>query len=213
MYASTAYRLPSTVLASKVLKLLGGIGLLFISVFMLIGVLAGGGKDHGLFVDIFVFGLAVVLPGVAGLTLLRQHLRRSLPSGAGGADALRRQTWESEILKLAERKGGRLTVVEVVADTVIGAEDAEETLGILVGRGMAEPEVTEGGLIVYRFPDVQLLKDKNSLVVVEPYQDGGHGFISEKTGTIDYQLVLDAKDKALVFLERHLKGTAKKTTP
>lgn len=126
---------------------------------MTIGLIASK-AEQSLGIQIFVFGIAVVLPGVTGLNLLRQHTRRSMPSGPGGADLLRRQTWESEILKLAERKGGKLTVVEVVADTIIGAEDAEATLGILVGRGMAEPEVTDGGLIVYRFPDVEQLKDK-----------------------------------------------------
>lgn len=126
---------------------------------MTIGLIASKG-DQTLGIQIFVFALTVVLPGATGLHLLRQHVRRSLPSGPGGADVLRRQTWESEILKLAEKKGGRLTVVEVMADTIIGAEDAEATLGVLVQRGMAEPEVTEAGLIVYRFPDVQQLGDK-----------------------------------------------------
>jgi hypothetical protein len=143
-------------------KLLGGIALLFLAAFMFIGAMAGGGDKISTGMRVFVFAITVLLPGSVGVNLIRQHLRRSLPSNAGGADALRRQTWESEILKLAERKGGKLTVVEVVADTIIGAQDAEETLGVLVGRGMAEPEVTEGGLIVYRFPDVQQLKDKGS---------------------------------------------------
>ena len=143
-------------------KLLGGIGLLFISAFMFIGFMAGGAANQSPAIRLFAFAISCLLPGAGGVHLLRQHLRRGLPRGAGGADALRRQTWESEILKLAERRGGRLTVVEVVADTIIGAQDAEETLGAMVGRGMAEPEVTDGGLIVYRFPDVQQLKDKES---------------------------------------------------
>jgi len=143
-------------------KLAGGIALLMVSVFMLIGFLAGGGATHGVGIRIFTFLLTVALPGGAGLSLLRGHLRRSLPSGSGGADALRRQTWESEIVKLAERKGGKLTVVEVVADSVMSADDAEEVFKDLVGRGLAEPEVTDGGLIVYVFPDIKLLKEKNA---------------------------------------------------
>lgn len=143
-------------------KLVGGIALLMVSVFMLIGFMAGGGGAQSLGIRIFTFLLAVGLPGAGGLTLLRGHLRRSMPSGGGGADALRRQTWESEIVKLAERKGGKLTVVEVVADSVMSADDADEVFKDLVGRGLAEPEVTDGGLIVYVFPDIKLLKEKNA---------------------------------------------------
>jgi hypothetical protein len=143
-------------------KLLAGIALLFVSAFMLIGFMAGGAASQSVPIRLFAFIISCLLPGAGGIHLIRQHLTRSIPSGTGGADALRRQTWESEILKLAERKGGRLTVVEVIADTIIGPEDAEAVLGDLVGRGMAEPEVTDGGLIVYRFPDVEQLKDKGS---------------------------------------------------
>ena len=142
-------------------KLIGGIGLLFVSAFMFLGALLGAGADQSTGIRVFVFALTVLLPGAAGFRLVRES-RRALPRGSAGPDALRRQTWESEILKLAQSRGGRLTVVEVVADTIISAEDAEATLGAMVGRGMAEPEVTEKGLIVYRFPDVQQLRDKES---------------------------------------------------
>ena len=53
-------------------------------------------------------------------------------------------------------------MVEVVADSVMSADDAEEVFKDLVGRGLAEPEVTDGGLIVYVFPDIKLLKEKNA---------------------------------------------------
>ncbi len=143
-------------------RLAGAIALLMVSVFMLIGFMAGGGGTQSVGVRVFAFLIAVCLPGAFGLHLLRGHLRHSLPSGGGGADALRRQTWESEIVKLAERKGGKLTVVEVVADSVMNADDAEGVFKDLVGRGLAEPEVTDGGLIVYVFPDIKLLKEKNA---------------------------------------------------
>jgi hypothetical protein len=143
-------------------KLAGGIALLMVSAFMLIGFMAGGAGTQSLGVRVFAFLITVGIPGAGGLALLRGHLRRSLPSGGGGADALRRQTWESEIVKLAERKGGKLTVVEVIADSVMNADDAEEVFKDLVGRGLAEPEVTDGGLIVYVFPDIKLLKEKNA---------------------------------------------------
>jgi len=106
--------------------------------------------------------ITVLLPGAAGVNLLRQHLReRGAPplSAAGHGD---RQSPDSEILRLAERLNGRVTVVEVVAETGIAADAAETSLGSLVARGMAEPEVTDGGLVVYRFPDVEQLKDKGS---------------------------------------------------
>ena len=133
-----------------------------VAAFMMIGFMAGGASEHSVGIRVFAFAITVLLPGAGGVNLLRQHLReRGAPAlpGAGRGD---RQNPDSEVLRLAERLGGRVTVVEVVAETGIGADAAEETLGGLVARGMAEPEVTDGGLVVYRFPDIEQLKDKGS---------------------------------------------------
>jgi hypothetical protein len=141
------------------MRLFGGFALLGLAAFMGIGFLAGGGGDAGAAARIAAILISVGIPGTWGAVLLRRHFRDS-PTVTAGRAELRRLTQSSEILKLAERKGGRLTVVEVVAETALPAEAAEEMLGAFVRQGLAEPEVTDKGLIVYVFGDVQQLGDK-----------------------------------------------------
>jgi len=141
------------------MKLVGGIVLLFIAAFMTIGFLAGGAADETLGMRLFIMLLTVGIPGFFGMRLVRSHVGGP-PLGAGRERVLR-QTQESEILKLAQKFGGKLTVVEVVAETAMSAEDAEAALGQLVQKGFAEPEVTDKGVIVYVMHDVQHLKGKD----------------------------------------------------
>jgi len=140
-------------------SLIGGIFLLFIAAFMTIGVLAGGGADKGPVIQGVVMLITIGIPGFFGVRLLRGHVRG--PALGGARRELIQQTQESEILKLAQQLGGRLTVVEVVAETAMSAPDAEAALGQLVQRGFAEPEVTDKGLIVYVVHDVQQLGSKS----------------------------------------------------
>jgi len=141
------------------LRLIGGIVLLFVAAFMTIGFLAGGAADAGLGLRLFIMFITIFIPGFFGVSLIRRHV--SGPALGGARRELIRQTRESEILKLAQKLGGKLTVVEVVAETAMSADDAEAALGELVRRGLAEPEVTDKGLIVYVIHDVQQLRAKN----------------------------------------------------
>ena len=140
-------------------RLLGSLALLMIAAFMMIGFLAGGGGDNPLAARIAAFVIAVGIPGAAGGLMLYRHTRGVRMVG-GGTDQLRRQTHASEILKLAQSRGGKLTVVEVVADTSMSISDAEEALASLVERGLGDVEVTDSGLMVYVFRDVQQLGEK-----------------------------------------------------
>jgi hypothetical protein len=141
------------------MRLVGGIGLLFVAGFMTIGFLAGGAADASAGARLAAMLISVGIPAVGGFALIRGHLQRTPRVGSGRAE-LRRLTQSSEVLKLAERRGGRLTVVEVVAETALPAEAAEALLAEFVQQGLAEPEVTEAGLIVYRFGDIEQLRDK-----------------------------------------------------
>src|SRR5688572_14498480 len=95
-------------------RLWAGIGLIVLSVFMLLGFVRAdlGGSAA---VNALSFFIAVVLPAVGGAALLRGHFgaARTL---AARRDQLRQQTLDSEVLRLAAKRGGKLTVVEVVSD-------------------------------------------------------------------------------------------------
>ena len=142
------------------LKLGGGIVLLMVSAFMGIGFLAGGASHQAIGIQILAVLITVGIPGVTGVALLRQHHRRGLASPPEAA-ALPRARWSSELVKLAAKKGGRLTVVEVVAETALGPEEAQAAFDELCTSGLAEPQVTESGLIVYAFRDLLLLGEKS----------------------------------------------------
>jgi hypothetical protein len=141
-------------------KLLGGIGLIAVSLFMLVGVF-NMSRSPGTAAVIATLLFTVALPGTVGAALLRSHFAAT-GRLARRRDDLRRQTQEAEILKLARGQGGKLTVVEVTAQLALPATTVEALLNGLHERGLTEIEVTDAGLIVYRFPDVQHLPGKTS---------------------------------------------------
>lgn len=137
-----------------------GFGLIGVSLFMLLGFFTADLSGSAL-VTLLTLLIGVGIPGAAGGTLLYQHFggQKRL---AGSRAQLKRQTQESELLRLAGEHGGRLTVVEVVRELAVTHGEAEELLKSLQVRGFAEIEITESGMLVYRFPDVQLLEEKSS---------------------------------------------------
>ncbi len=68
----------------------------------------------------------------------------------------------TKVLKLAEQKEGKLTVVEVMMALDIDTPTAKDVLDKLAAQGLAEIEMTDSGILVYVFYDIQHLKDKNS---------------------------------------------------
>jgi hypothetical protein len=140
-------------------RLWGGVALLFVALFMLVGFLrADLGASAA--VTALAFLIGVGLPAAGGAALLRGHFGASRTLAAR-RDQLRQQTLDSEVLRLAGRRGGKLTVVEVVSDLGVSTEDAKETLDGLMMRELAEIEITDAGMLVYRFRDVEQLPEKH----------------------------------------------------
>jgi hypothetical protein len=141
-------------------KLVGAAGLAAIALFMLTGYLASGGAAGGP-AALAALALTVGLPGVGAFLLVRSHFgERARLSGRKAQ--LRQQMIDSEILALARARGGRLTAVEVATHLGVTPEAAKESLDGLAVRSQAEMEVTDAGLIVYDFPEVRHLEDKDS---------------------------------------------------
>lgn len=110
---------------------------------------------------LFALLIATGLPAVGGSWLLARHLgaRRRI---AARREELRRDTLEAEILKMAERYGGRLTTVEVAAELALPAATAEEFLNDLMARELADIKITDSGILVYAFHDVRHLSEKET---------------------------------------------------
>jgi hypothetical protein len=102
--------------------------------------------------------IAVVLPAVGGLVLLR---------GIGSSDRarqarLRQQTIEAEVLKLAIQQQGKLTAVEVATALALPEDEAKVALDAMVEREVADIEITDEGVIVYTFQSARQLGTKHT---------------------------------------------------
>ncbi|HYW06835.1 MAG TPA: hypothetical protein VE913_07765 [Longimicrobium sp.] len=103
--------------------------------------------------------ITVVLPtcgAVAVLTWGRGDAKRI----AARKEALRAQTRESEVLRLAAARGGRLTAIEVVTELAVTHETASALLNAMEARGVAEVGITPSGVLVYAFHDILYAGEK-----------------------------------------------------
>jgi hypothetical protein len=74
--------------------------------------------------------------------------------------ALRQQTIEAEIMKLAMAQQGRLTEVEVASALALPPGEAKAALDALVAREVADLEITDAGVLVYTFHDARYFGTK-----------------------------------------------------
>lgn len=139
-------------------KIAGAAGLALISLFMLAGFLnSDAAVSAG--AQLAALAITVVLPAAGALLLVRGHLAEASRISGRRAE-LRRHAGESEILRLAQARGGKLMAVEAAMAIHLSEEAAREMLDTMVAAGRAELEVTDGGGLVYTFPTLALLGDK-----------------------------------------------------
>ena len=139
-------------------RTIGGVGLILLALFMLLG-FTRSGAALGAPATLAALLVTVVLPAAGGVMLLAGQ--------AGGArrlaarkEQLRRQTQEAEVLKLAARRDGRLTAVEVSSELAVTHEEATALLNALETSGAAEVQITPSGVLVYDFHDIRHLAEK-----------------------------------------------------
>lgn len=137
-------------------KLIGWV-LLALAGFMFLGYLR---SDVGGPAALFALFITVALPAAGGLALVTGRLRGRRNRGARHEE-LRQHTVEAELLRLAGRRGGKVTVVEAVGELAITPEEAKEALDALAVRGLADFEVTDSGVVVYVFHDLKHIDDKS----------------------------------------------------
>jgi hypothetical protein len=142
------------------MHLFGSILLTAFAVYMTWGYLNSSldASDPATFVGLV---LVVGFPLLGAALLARRHATVHRRRGERTI-RLRQQTIESELLKLAAEKGGRLTAVELAMHLAITPEAATEALDRLALRGQADYEVTDAGVIVYSFHDIMHLGGKHT---------------------------------------------------
>jgi hypothetical protein len=67
---------------------------------------------------------------------------------------LRKMPIQDQIIKLAYRKGGLLTVTDVVAETGLSFKKAEKALNEMVDFSRVNMRVSDSGIIVYEFVEI-----------------------------------------------------------
>ena len=103
--------------------------------------------------DLFSVGVTLVILG-ALLWILSKKLDEA-------AQMVRYRRQQNRIVRLAQERGGRLTVVEAAADTGLTVEEVEEVLKRMADGGYVEIEVTDSGLVVYCFPEILYAHEKH----------------------------------------------------
>ena len=136
----------------------GGVALLGLAAFMLLGFLRST-VSLAAPATMLALAITVALPGIAGAALVARRFQHGSRLNVS-RETLRRQTVESEILRLAAGQGGRLTLVEIVSEMAVSATEAQAALDALTEREVADIAITETGTLVYTFRDLEGRVDK-----------------------------------------------------
>ena len=130
--------------ASSVAMVPIGVGLML---YGLIEQLENARMDDG-----FSVGVTLVILGS-----LLWFLARRLDAAA---ELVRYRRQQNRVVRLAQERGGRLSATETAADTGLTVEEAEGILKRLADGGYVELEVTQSGMVIYRFPEVLFAHEK-----------------------------------------------------
>jgi hypothetical protein len=141
-------------------RIWGGVLLLLLSLFMLAGYIRADFPADAA-AKLLFFVCFVLAPAAGGAALVRSwFIRRT--GLRKRKDRLRRQTLESEVLKLARERAGSLTVFDLVTELAISREEAGSVLDYFAVHGVAETEITDSGEINYTFTEVRSQAERQS---------------------------------------------------
>jgi hypothetical protein len=150
-------------------RIVGGSVLIFIGLFMLMGFFAST-KESTFATDLMMILLFVVAPIAGGLFMLRSHFTSQQKISREQKKALQ-SAREKEVILLAREKGGTLTIAEIIAESSLNPDEAEEVMNELVLKRYADMKTTDSGVMVYEFYEIlkekeeaELLRDKRSKI-------------------------------------------------
>ena len=139
-------------------RLIGGCCLIAVGLFVLLGFTQADVQGGSATVVALLIGAG--LPVAGGAWLIAGHFGAGRVRGER-REALRRETLEAEVLRLAGRHAGRLTAVEVAGELAVSPATAEEALHALAMRKAADLQVTDSGVLVYVFHDLAHASEKD----------------------------------------------------
>ncbi len=71
-----------------------------------------------------------------------------------GGNGSRERELRIQIFKLAYRQKGRITVSDIIAETGLSGDEAEEVIQGMVDNTRVRMEIRESGVVVYEFPEI-----------------------------------------------------------
>lgn len=131
---------------------IGGI-LLGVGLFLLLGFFLNAmkkGVDAGDIAAVVLLGIA---PVAAGGLLIRSHFKEKQKAVLEKQAAIQTQQ-EKEIIRLAQQKGGRLSIPEIVAGTSLNTIEADQLMREMTTKGYVDMQVTDAGVIIYEFYEI-----------------------------------------------------------
>jgi hypothetical protein len=150
-------------------KLIGGSLLIFFGLFMLLGFFASE-SPATFMVNLLMLVLMVFAPIVTGALIIRLHYAKKKHAELQSRKSILASR-EKEIWRLAKQKGGELTISEIVAETSMNADEADEILRELVVKRHADMKLTNDGTVIYEFFDLLKERRNERMVHSEPWVD------------------------------------------
>jgi hypothetical protein len=133
-------------------SIIGGILIAF-GVFLSLGFVINAtqeGINAGDIAAILMLGIA---PIAGGGVLIRSHFKRKRNVLLDQKKALQAKQ-ETEIFRLAQQKGGRLSIPDIVAGTSLSTIEVDQIMRTMAENGYVSMEVTNSGIIIYEFYEI-----------------------------------------------------------
>jgi hypothetical protein len=146
-------------------RIVAGSVLIFIGFFMLMGFLVSD-KNFSLVVSAMTIFLFVLAPIVGGLFTIRSHFTSKEKVSKEQKKAIQ-GAHEKEVILLAREKGGTLTIPEIIAESSLNSEEAEEVMKELVVKRYADMKMTDSGVIVYEFYEIMKQREEEAALLKE----------------------------------------------
>ena len=144
-------------------RIIGGSALIFTGLFMMMGLFASG-KQNSIAVSAIMLLLFVLAPIIGGIFTIRSHYLSKQKVSKEQKKALQ-GIHEKEIILLARQKGGTLTIPEIISESSLNSEEAEEAMKELVVKRYADMRMTETGIIVYEFYEILKQKEEQNEIL------------------------------------------------
>ncbi len=150
-------------------KVVGGGLLMFFGLFMLMGFFAST-SPASFMVNAMMLILMVLGPIVAGALVIRSHFAATKKAAQESRKNILAAR-EKEVLRLAKVKGGELTIPEIVSETSMNADEADEIMRELVVKRYVDMKITDQGSVTYEFYELKRDQSDNQMVRLESWTD------------------------------------------